>query len=269
MLGHHFFVKTDHCSLKHLLNQGITTNEQQLLLMKLLPFDFTIVYKSGKENRDADSNAELLALVMLVPMDFTNLEEVLLKDPYTTRLITSLKADPHSIPDFQLVNNKIFKNRLVIPVDLQLRQKLLAEAHDSFTDGHGGYLKTLQRLSANVFWPHMKKDVKQHAENCLVCQQNKYQTLAPAGLLQPLLILDQVWEDLLMDFISGLPKSNGFDTILVVVDRFSKYSHFIALSHPFTAKSVAKIFCKEIVRLHGVPHSIVSDRNTIFMSAFW
>ena len=69
-----------------------------------------------------------------------------------------------------------------------------------------------------------------------------------------------------MDFIEGLPKFEGFETILVIVDRLSKYAHFIALKHPFSAQSIALIFTKEVVRLHGVPHSIVSDCDKVFMS---
>ncbi|KAH0747800.1 hypothetical protein KY290_027032 [Solanum tuberosum] len=87
--------------------------------------------------------------------------------------------------------------------------------------------------------------------------------------LQPLPVPERIWEDVSLDFIVGLPKSGGFDTILVVVDHLSKYSHFIPLSHPYTAKIVAKIFCKEIVRLHGIPRSILSNRDVIFLSAFW
>ncbi|KAJ0501161.1 putative nucleotidyltransferase, Ribonuclease H [Helianthus annuus] len=150
-----------------------------------------------------------------------------------------------------------------------LKLKLLQEAHDTPTGGHGGFLKTFKRLSDKYYWPKMKQEIRLFVQNCVVCQQNKYQTLSPAGLLQPLPIPQQIWEDISMDFIVGLPRSGSADTILVVVDRLSKYAHFLCLSHPFTAKGVAAIFCKEVVRLHGFPRSIVSDRDVVFLSHFW
>ena len=115
----------------------------------------------------------------------------------------------------------------------------------------------------------MKRDVQQYVQACDTCQRQKYITAAPSGLLQPLPIPERVWEDISIDFITGLPRSKGFEAILVVVDRLTKYCHFVPLKHPYSAKTLAEIFVKEVVRLHGVPNSIVSDRDPLFMSVFW
>lgn len=127
-------------------------------MVKLLPFDFTIVYKSGSENKGADAlsrrpqHADFFTLVMPIPLDFSDLREAIEADPYTKQIRDQLSSDPSTDPYFSSsANHLYYKSRLVIPDYPELKAKILAEAHDSPTGGHGGYLKTLRRVSANFF----------------------------------------------------------------------------------------------------------------------
>jgi hypothetical protein len=106
-------------------------------------------------------------------------------------------------------------------------------------------------------------------EECLVFQQNKVETIKTPGILQPLALPSQCWEEVSMDFITGLSRSKGKSVIMVIVDRLTKYAHFCALSHPFKASTVATAFMETVEKLHGSPKIIVSDRDPIFTRNFW
>ena len=116
------------------------------------------------------------------------------------------------------------------------------------------------------YWPQLKRDVEQFITECAVCQRAKGETCHYPGLLQQLPIPDMAWSYISMDFVEGLLKSNGKDVILVVVDRLTKYAHFLSLSHPYSASSVATLFLDNIFKLHGLPTTIVTDRDRIFTS---
>ena len=127
----------------------------------------------------------------------------------------------------------------MVPNDATLRATLLHEMHDTKVGCHSGVLRTFKKLNQQFYWPGMYKAVHTYVQECEICQKTKTETLAPAGLLQPLPIPCQVWDDITLDFIEGLPISHGRDTIMVIVDRLSKFAHFLTLRHPFTAKTVA------------------------------
>ena len=124
-------------------------------------------------------------------------------------------------------------------------------------------------MANRFYWKGQQKHVRQYIRECPICQQNKSENTRTPGLLQPLPIPTAPFIDISMDFVEGFPKSEGREVIFVVVDRFSKYAHFMAIPHPYTACSVARVFLDNVYKLHGFPATIVSDRDTVFLSLFW
>lgn len=150
-----------------------------------------------------------------------------------------------------------------------VKSLILQWLHDSATGGHSGRDNTAARVKSPFYWRGMTKHIQTYIRECSVCQRSKPEHVASPGLLHPLRIPNIIWESISMDFIEGLPKSQEKQVIFVVVDRLSKYAHFLAMSHPFTALDVAYLFLDSIYKLHGMPASIVSDRDSIFVSQVW
>lgn len=276
LLGRKFVVRTDQKSLKFLLEQPEINMDYQRWLSKILGFGFKIQYKPGLENKAADALSrkgtvsELLALSVPAALQLEEICGAVDKDPELSKLRDDVLSDPTSHPDYSVVQGCLLRSRkLVIPNGSPLVLTILTEFHDSKLGGHGGILKTQKKISELFYWKGMMSDIRQYVAACLVCQRHKYSTLAPGGLLQPLPVPSSIWEDISMDFVEGLPRSEGYNAVLVVVHRLSKYAHFIGLKHPFTATEVALIFVKEVVKLHGFPRTIISDRDKVFTSQFW
>ena len=240
-----FIVHTDQKSLKFLLEQHVINEEFQCWVTKLTGFDFEIQYWSGPNNKAADAlsrsvpDVVLAALTVPTLFDITALTQQVDQDPHLCKVKQELARDPDSYPRFSLAQGRLlYKGRLVVPQGSSFIPLLLQEFHSTPIGGQSGFLRTYKRIVADLYWKGMKQDVKKFVDECQVCQQSKTQTLSAAGLLQPLPIPSWVWEDITMDFVEGLPKSGGFDSILLVVDHLCKYARFSALKHPFTAHTM-------------------------------
>ena len=161
-----------------------------------------------------------------------------------------------------------FRNRLCVPSG-STRDFLIWELHGSGLAGHLGITKSTQGLERRYCWPHLRRDTRRMIVRCTICTIGKMMKQNIEQYL-PLPVPDSPWQEISLDFVLGLPKTRRqLDTILVVVDRFSKMAHFIACSKTADAAHTARLFFNEIVRLHGVPRSIVSDRDVRFTSTFW
>lgn len=114
-------------------------------------------------------------------------------------------------------------------MEFQILSLFIKEFHALPYKGYSGFFRTYKRIKSVLFWDKMKKDIKQFVVECDVCQRVKYEATSPSGLLQPLPIPSNIWEDLSMDFVTGLPRVKGADAILVVIDRLTKYGHFIVI----------------------------------------
>lgn len=273
LLGKPFIVRTDQKSLKFLLEQRISTPLQTRWLPKIMGYEYVIQYKKGRENQGADALSrkaefELSAISLPVADWWSVLQEEVQKEPFYTGTVE--QASQQDAQKY-LKRDRVwfFKGKILLSPTSSLLPAMMTEHDSTPTGGHFGYHKTLARIKSCFVWPNMQKSVKEFVKNCDICQRCKTECSLPAGLLQPLPIPEKVWSDVSMDFIEGLPKSKGKSAIMVVVDRLTKYAHFIPLSHPFTAITIAQAFVDHVVRHHGIPTSIVSDRDKVFVSSFW
>ncbi|KAJ6942306.1 hypothetical protein NC652_008196 [Populus alba x Populus x berolinensis] len=278
-----FVIQTDHESLKYLLDQKIHTTIQKKGLTKLLGLRYTILYRKGRENVAADalsrqhhSNAastavgELGAVTSILPAWYEEVHPSYDHDPKLQSIILDkLMGDTRQM-DYTYTEGVLrYKGRIVVGQDGELRAKLIKSVHDSYVGGHASIQNTFRRLKTNFYWSGMKAMVKRTVEECDVCKQAKVERVAYPGLLQPLPVPKGTWEAITMDFIEGLPGSEGKNAIMVIVDRFTKYSHFIALNHPYTAQDIAQLFLDHFYKFHGLPAVIITDRDKIFTSLFW
>ncbi|GJS89136.1 putative nucleotidyltransferase, ribonuclease H [Tanacetum coccineum] len=236
-----FVLFTDHDSLRHIHTQDKVSHKHGRWLAFLEKFTFMVKHKTGVSNRVVDALSRRSNLLVSMQVDVPGLDVI------------------RQNPDFNIHDGFLFKgNQLCIP-NTSLRLKIIKELHG---EGHVGRDRTLQLVQASYFWPTMRKEVDRYVKRCRICQVSKG-TATNVGLYMPLPVPVQLWVDISMDFVLGLPRTQrGNDSIFFVVDRFSKMVHFIPCKKTTDAVNVAQLFFRDVYRLHGLPSSIVSDRDT-------
>ncbi|KAJ0661910.1 putative nucleotidyltransferase, Ribonuclease H [Helianthus annuus] len=294
---------TDHKSLKYIFTQKELNMRQRRWLELLKDYDARIQYHPGKANVVADAlsrkSAGNISCLMIQPQIISDLErlEVKVHIREESGSIAHLKVEPTlvaRIKEAQQEDGELWAimqnveegkqhefrvdehgvvwlgNRLCVSNDPEIREALMTEAHNSQFSIHPGSTKMYRDLKRYFWWSGMKRDVAEFVAKCLICQQVKIEHQRASGLLQQLEIPVWKWDDITMDLVTGLPKTlKKNDAIWVVVDRLTKSAHFLPIQEKYSASRLAEIFQKEIVRLHGTPVSIVSDRDPRFTSQFW
>jgi len=265
-----FILFIDHDSLKHLNSQSKLNARHARWMDYLQQFNFVIRHKSGTENKVVDAlsrRPHLLHMFSANVAGFECLKKEYANDEDFGIVWNEISTHDHaSVKEYVLRDGFLFYNsHLCVPCG-SFREFLITKLHGA---GHFDYDKTFAIVADRFYWPQMRRDVHTVVDRCRICQLNKG-TKQPVGLYTPLPIPSKPWQHLSMDFVLRLPKTlRQHDSIMVVDDRFSKMAHFIPCHKTYDASKVVALFLQEIIRLHGIPVSIVSDRDIKFVSYFW
>lgn len=260
---HPFMVWTDHKNLEYIQGAQRRNSRQARWSLFFSRFNFLLTYRPGSKNvkpdalsRLYDGSEEDRPPEPIVPAGQI-LAPVTWSIDSAVRRAQRLEPDPGGVPP----------GRLFVPN--RVRSQVLKWGHSSRLTGHPGVHRTRDFLARRFWWPGMMKDVREFVAACPVCARNKGSQQPPSGLLRPLPVPSRPWSHIAMDFVTGLPPSDGHRVIMVVVDRFSKAARFIPLVKLPSAPETAQLVVDHVFRIHGICQDVVSDRGPQFAARFW
>jgi hypothetical protein len=256
--------------LKYLKGQANLNKRHARWIEFIEIFPYIIKHKKGKDNIIADALSRCYN--MLSQLDYKIFGLKTLKEFYATNLdfkdAYENCREVRTWQKFVIHDGLLYRaSKLCVPAS-SVRLMLLQEAHEGGLMGHFGVKKMEDVLAAHFFLPRLRRDVEHYVARCTTCNKAKSR-LNPHGLYLPLPVPSTPWEDASKDFILELPRTKrGSDSVFVVVDRFSKMAHFIPCHKIDNAAHIADLFFSNVVRLHGMPNTIVSDHDAKFLGHF-
>ncbi|KAK7883132.1 hypothetical protein WMY93_029306 [Mugilogobius chulae] len=260
---HPFVVWTDHKNLAYIKTAKRLNSRQARWALFFGRFNFTLTFRPGSHNVKSDALSR-----QFVSAESSDEAETIVPASCVVAMVTweiqslveeaqKAEPDPGNGP-----HNSQFVPKAV-------RSQVIQWGHTSRFACHPGTRRTLVLLKRHFWWPSMEKDIRAYISACTVCARGKSTNQRPAGCLRPLPVPSRPWSHIALDFITGLPLSQGNSVILTIVDRFSKSVHFIALAKLPSAQETADLLVQHIFRIHGIPMDIVSDRGPQFISKVW
>lgn len=258
-----FIVWTDHKNLAYIQSAKRLNSRQARWALFFGRFNFTITYRPGSKNIKPDALSRQFSSEESPNVPDTILPAALVVGTLTWEVEAAVREAQREEPD----PGTGPANRMFVPVSV--RSQVLQWGHVSRFACHPGISRTLSLLRRHFWWATMEKDVKEYVLACTVCARGKTSHRPPVGLLRPLPIPGRPWSHIALEFVTGLPPSNGKTVILTIVDRFSKAVHFIGLPKLPSAHETADLLTNHVFRLHGIPVDIVSDRGPQFISQVW
>ncbi|KAJ9543245.1 hypothetical protein OSB04_022952 [Centaurea solstitialis] len=273
LLPGEFVLYSDHQALRFINGQHKLNPRHAKWVEYLQDFSFVIRHKAGTSNTVADALSRRRALLTSLQVQVEGFEVFrgLYPDDPDFSEVWKLCHTPSKVPgkNYSIHDGFLFKNHQLCVPKCSLRDAIILESHQGGLAGHFGRDKTVKLVQEHFFWPKMIADVSRIVERCRSCHVAKAQH-SNAGLYTPLPVPEGPWEDVSLDFVVGLPRTQRQkDSIMVVVDRFSKMAHFVPCAKTYDASLVARLYFAEIVKLHGVPKSLTSDRDVKFVGHFW
>jgi transposase InsO family protein len=249
---------SDHKNLVNFTTTKVLNRRQVRWSETLGQHKFKIVYTPGKDNGRADALSRR--------SDIAGTKEI------TNDTILKIQEDG-SLGPAKTINNLMMSIGVEVPEELQ--ENIIRQHHDDPVHGHPGVARTMEQIQRNYQFKNMKEKVTSYIKKCADCQKNKHSTHAPYGEMQPMELPSEPWTDISMDFVTGLPSSKdpatelSYDSILVIVDRFTKYALMIPFRRDYTAVQLAHVLKDRLIRDHGIPKTIISDRDKLFTSNYW